>query len=67
MPVRDAAWSRSFLVLENWFAQSAVVLRIVKTPPHEVGGSSWLEVALDLIVSRRLSSELKRDRTLARG
>jgi hypothetical protein len=32
-----------------------------------LGGSSWLEVALDLTLSYELSSELKRGRMLARG
>lgn len=35
-------------------------LRIVK-PPHEVGGSIWLGVALDLTVGCWRSNELKLD------
>jgi len=37
-----------------------ISLRTVK-PPHEVGGSSWLEVVLDPIAGYEQSSELKQD------
>ena len=63
LPVSNAGVATQFSPAGELVAQSAVVLRIVKPPPHEVGGSSWLEVVLDLTVGCSLSSELKRDRT----
>ena len=51
------------LRLEIRFCSLRISLRIVK-PPHEVGGSSWLEVALDPIVDCGQSSELKQDLTV---
>ena len=66
LPVSDAGMATQFSPAGELVAQSAVVLRTVKPPPHEVGGSSWLEVELDLIVGYSLSSESKRDRTFAR-
>ena len=55
MPVSDAGMTTQFSPAGELAAQS------------EVGGSSWLEVALDLTSGYGLSSELKRGRTLARG
>ena len=56
-------------VFSGWrtgLAQSAVVLRTVKPPPHEVGGSSWLGVVLARFVGCWRLNELKPDRTFAR-
>ena len=39
-------------------APSALMLRTVKPPPHEVGGFSWLEVVLDLTAGYWLLSGL---------
>ena len=65
MPVSDAGGLHSFLLRRC--VPAAVILRTVKPPPYEVGGSSWLGVALDLTVGYTLSSGLRRDRISARG
>ena len=66
MPVSDAGVIAQSSPAGELVDQSAVVLRTVKPPPHEVGGSSWLEVVLDLTVGYLLSSKLRRDRIVAR-
>ena len=45
---------------EIGFGSFRISLRTVK-PPHEVGGSSWLAVVLDLTVECERSSESKQD------
>jgi len=65
MPLSDAGVTTQFCPAGE-VVRSAEILRIVKPPPHEVGGSSWLEVVLDQFVGYWLSSESERDRTGAR-
>jgi hypothetical protein len=66
MPLRDAGVATQFSRAGELGCSVRSGTSHVKPPPHEVGGSSWLEVVLALTVSYGLSSELRRGRTLAR-